>query len=784
MAECQSQQSLIPPPSPASSDMLSLRFYVQLVDSPPIVSYKKLLKESLQLKKPEAVLPAGANPALEARLAPLPPSQQEEEQGEKKRKSTKFSDASSNRFSSVIERIERLYKGRESDEETDGFEEDAGSDRYDSDDPFIDDQDLDEYFTAGQGKTKYTGFFVNKGALERVDVPSVSPVSLQKPKKRKIVPKLVRTEEGKVTKAATSTQGVTKTGKGLGRGAPGVPRKKHKTRPTEDHQHDSPIVKKASAVECKSLQDQKEHPAAGSPAILEVDAARIGEVSLSANLNKPSEDKILENILHVGSLDQQKAGSFVLTSPATAEHDHQKSLGKRSGQQDLVDEGLKTPLTKASSVSRGEGSKKKEEQIDGEPSKKLNLDTHDSGKQKVKGGSNTITIKTDKPVFQTPQQEPLPAKKLSSKMLEKAIIELQALVPSVQTPGGEQSLLRDVDLTGSQASGRMPRISSDVKSKLGHVARLAAREGSAVPLDVVERLKDIMKPMMQPVSLKKHLKSIIEKGQTAREMRVQRLEIGKKELKQLVEARVNAINSLSPSNSRLPGEDVSNSTGVVGNGRKLSFQWDASLEERVSDVYTQFAEGLVENKGTHLKRFYTELAALWPEGMMDNAGIKEAITRVTNRKKAEKVKTKKKIATSASGQNTKLPGDQIGHNNVSEELQTTVLPKGSNPVAANKGQAQKRKKKGSAETGAEPVKKKLLLKRVKKRRRPNVLGGESGGKGKTGSKPNIVAKMLTASSSKKTVHSSKACEDEPEKGLATKRETFVSGTPPLRLSFH
>jgi hypothetical protein len=57
-------------------------------------------------------------------------------------------------------------QGGDSDEEN--VEESPDEDQYDTDDPFIDDEELNEYFMVEKAKTKHTGFFINRGALEKM----------------------------------------------------------------------------------------------------------------------------------------------------------------------------------------------------------------------------------------------------------------------------------------------------------------------------------------------------------------------------------------------------------------------------------------------------------------------------------------------------------------------------------------------------------------------------------------------------------------------------------------
>ncbi|KAI5355503.1 hypothetical protein L3X38_008398 [Prunus dulcis] len=58
--------------------------------------------------------------------------------------------------------------------------------------------------------------------------------------------------------------------------------------------------------------------------------------------------------------------------------------------------------------------------------------------------------------------------------------------------------------------------------------------------------------------------------------------------------------------------------------RKLSM--DAALEDKICDLYDLFVDGLDEDAGPQIRKLYAELAGLWPNGFMDNHGIKRAIS--------------------------------------------------------------------------------------------------------------------------------------------------------------
>jgi len=139
------------------------------------VSWKKLQKEAGQAAatspQPLAVVPA--EPAVAAQLPPSGVAPTAENNPE--------DPAQPNRFNAVIEKIERLYMGKHSSDEED-LDDVPDDDQYDTDDSFIDDAELDEYFEVDNLKTKHSGFFVNKGTLEQIEPGTSADVA---PKKRR-----------------------------------------------------------------------------------------------------------------------------------------------------------------------------------------------------------------------------------------------------------------------------------------------------------------------------------------------------------------------------------------------------------------------------------------------------------------------------------------------------------------------------------------------------------------------------------------------------------------------
>ncbi|CAA6667709.1 unnamed protein product [Spirodela intermedia] len=224
-------------PSSAAPPIHRRRFTVELrYGQTTIVSWKRLVRETNK-SNGEPAAPSGAHPALESRIAPpaaafaslsrivhrrllIVPVEANEKNyqslapwlmgivghalmsltGPRRQLCLEESDnireahpmegeqkdaqPAPNRFSAVIEKIERLYMGKESsdEEEVDDVPDD---DQYDTEDSFIDDSELNEYFEVEKQATKHNGFFVNRGPLERIEPSSSVPSLVPKKRRRK-----------------------------------------------------------------------------------------------------------------------------------------------------------------------------------------------------------------------------------------------------------------------------------------------------------------------------------------------------------------------------------------------------------------------------------------------------------------------------------------------------------------------------------------------------------------------------------------------------------------------
>ncbi|GER55443.1 wound-responsive family protein [Striga asiatica] len=159
-----------------------LRFTVELhPEETTIVSWKKLVREAnLSMSGPSVSGPGiqpqpvsqPPPPSLPASLEPPAVKEQRDPQGQ----------AGSTRLNSVIERIERMYAGSGSSDDEDVMLDNVlDDDEYDTDDSFIDDAELDNYFQVDNRKLSIMDFSLTVGSW------SIEPHSSnQQPKKRRL----------------------------------------------------------------------------------------------------------------------------------------------------------------------------------------------------------------------------------------------------------------------------------------------------------------------------------------------------------------------------------------------------------------------------------------------------------------------------------------------------------------------------------------------------------------------------------------------------------------------
>lgn len=573
------------------------RFHVELkADETTVVSWKKLVKDSQKsIQSRHVDPPVGAHPALEARIAP------EATTGDSVVQTDPVS-APSHRFSAVIEKIERLYKGTGSsdEEELDKIPDD---DQYDTEDSFIDDTELDEYFSVDGAKTKHTGFFINRGKLERMNEPAASPVLAPKKRRRKdntkkmpndeeIPNKLQKSGAVRIKAAARSGPlvGLNATNSGQDISCPPVgefsdekPLKKQESKSGNVHLGSSSL----KAERCKEIRCKTETSVIGIEVF--------------------SKDGAVPNISTTGSKDSS-VRKTTMAEPSDGDmqyhSDKHTTLGAECHTRQL--------MKGANDMSASNKSRAFEKVEEGDDSMDVNAVVYQISTSKVK------------PLL--PGHKEVSPARPKCTILEKAFQDLEKGVAELCPPSTD---IRESDQSCQVVKKRIPR---DVKQKLGKVARLAAKQGK-ISNEVINRLMGILGHVMRLKTLKRNLKEMIASGISAKQEKEGRLEHIKKEVTKMVQMQVS---SLQAQESRQEGslDDLQTVSTSVEKGKLNGcYKWDYATEDRLCDLYDQYVEGMDEHKGPQIKKLYIELAELWPEGWMDNNGIKHAVYRAKERKK-------------------------------------------------------------------------------------------------------------------------------------------------------
>ncbi|KAK9096175.1 hypothetical protein Sjap_021672 [Stephania japonica] len=608
------------------------RFSVELKPGETtFVSWKKLVKDAARTAAAAGNLPSaqsamapppsGAHPALESRIAP--PGQPAE---------AELNEPPSNRFSAVIEKIERLYMvdcvlglslflGIFIDGKHSSDEEELGDtpddDQYDTEDSFIDDADLDEYFEVDKSTTKHNGFFVNRGVLEHMqaignnlvslgrDEPVESPnhplnkgrkKELKRPRREKDGEHVPNKHAKGNEKMKAGPRSVPSIGNKLSSPSQGVAAIRDHNRDDKlPNQMTLPIVNS----EKKSVSSKVKLDTSLTPYVQNMEASIV-----------PIEAKISEAQMTIVSL------------PSSIDVIHQGSQDKAGSE------------TQSKNLLSGTN----------EPEKPTKV------REKEKNSSHSIS----KCSLQTMKAPSVHLKEGSSgrpkgAMLERAIRELEMIVAESRPPTME---VQDTDTSSQAVKKRLPR---EVKQKLAKVARLAQSSQGKISEELIQRLMNTLGDRVQLKTLKRNLKEMVELGLSAKQEKHDRFQQIKKEVVEMIRIRAPFLN---PKDSAQKDETSATFQGVLSSeekgAQKRKYSMDDVLENKICDLYDLYVEGMDEYKGPQIRKLYVELAELWPNGCMDNHGIKSAVCRAKERKRVhhnrhkdqEKVKRKKLSSTS------------------------------------------------------------------------------------------------------------------------------------------
>ncbi|WOK94578.1 ubinuclein-1 [Canna indica] len=601
---------------PPAAEGQRLRFSVELKPGETtIVSWKRLLKESGK---------AGGLPPNAAKADPPVAVAAAQVGAVSAPLADELKDAAPppNRFSAVIEKIERLYMGKQSSDEED-LNDIPDDDQYDTEDSFIDDTELDEYFQVDKMSTKHNGYFVNKGKLEQVEASS-SPKEAPKKRRRKDSTKL-HGEASHVPFSSDSANASNMRIKDAGRNAPVVGRKL------------SPA--KAYAPYGEHYSEEGRHLKYRSKISTAVHKRKTTDFS-----TKPEEQTAMVPYKDVPSLplelkdvDKHKAGAHTYKG-TTQSHRSRTSDSFEPSYQASRDKGQVEFHSKKSingetgAVSAKVRRKEKHGSMDfssmNSPGNAYPTHAAHQSSTRVREGSSLRPKGTT---------------------LERAIRDLEKIVAECRPPSVD---VQDVDPAFQGIKRRLPQ---EVKQKLAKVARLSASQGKISEDELIDRLMGILGHLVQRKTLKKNMREMVELGLSAKQQKADRFQQIKREVNDMVRARVSQLKSQLAEQQDGSADDFQEINVDERRALKGRYSMDAALEDKICDLYDLYVEGMDEDKGPQSRKLYVELAELWPSGYMDNVGIKDAIYRSKERKRSlyrqhkvrdeERVKRKKLAST-------------------------------------------------------------------------------------------------------------------------------------------
>ncbi|KAB2629209.1 ubinuclein-1-like [Pyrus ussuriensis x Pyrus communis] len=582
-----------------------------------IVSWRKLMKDTNKVNggpstsAPEPP-PVNAHPALESRIAPL--FQVQQPSGDEAKDEEK-DEAAPNRFSAVIEKIERLYMGKDSSDD-EGPNDVPDDDQYDTEDSFIDDAELDEYFEVDNSAIKHDGFFVNRGTLERINVPAALPNQQPKKRRRKEakgpgenddihVPNK-HTKVGK-TAAAKITPTLVKNSSSPTQTITGTTEHRADVKFQNQLNVSGPSSTRKSA-ESKTVMDPSFMKVSdGDAFVLQADVKDIDKQKAGVLLSKDSSNKFKDA---GGSCD----GSYQRYHDKSAYAQTKHQSGRASSNVDELESSVrarhKNGIREIPDLNLSDG--------------KYCLPTTKSSHVHKKDGSSI---------------------KSKSSMLEKAIRELEKMVAESRPPAADN---QEGDNSSQAIKRRLPR---ELKMKLAKVARLAQASHGKITKELLNRLMSILGHLIQLRTLKRNLKVMISMGISAKKEKDERFQHVKKEVIDMIKIKAPSLESKALEQQAGASDDFQETASGTKELSKRKFSMDAALEDKICDLYDLYVDGLDEDAGPQIRKLYAELAALWPNGFMDNHGIKRAICRSKERrrerysrnKEQEKIRRKKML---------------------------------------------------------------------------------------------------------------------------------------------
>nr|XP_009785849.1 PREDICTED: uncharacterized protein LOC104234054 isoform X3 [Nicotiana sylvestris] len=571
------------------------RFTVELrPGETTIVSWKKLLKDATisQSNAPNGAGPAPTtssaaaaaviqpplpHPSLETRLASGQPADKE------------VKDAPpGNRLNAVIEKIERLYVGKQSDDEED-LNDFPDDDEYDTEDSFIDDTELDEYFQVDNSAIKHDGFFVNRGKLERVEL--VSPKN-QQPKKRRrkdLAKGHVGDNDGH------SPSKPVKVGKKAGKPVPVVIGSSHPSHGVALQNVSHEGEKFLNQLNASEIPITKK--AADTQSML--------EQSPSVSLRGDSAQEKDFDQQKIGVIQSKNLDGSEISGNSTQRHDKSSFAQERTV--------VGRPVNVSDGVDQSVQRRDEKFNVSGE------------GKNSVQTMVSCLLSTLKGPAMQRKEGS---SGRPKGTMLEKAIRDLEKIVAESRPPNME---VQDADNSSQAIKRRLP---PEVKQKLAKVARLAQASHGKISQDLINRLMSIVGHLIQLRTLKRNLKIMVNMGLSAKQEKDNRVHQIKREVAEMIKLRIPLMKSKLLEQQAGASDDFQEASAEEKEAFKRKYSMDVALEDKICDLYDHFVEGLDEDAGPQVRKLYAELAGFWPNGFMDNHGIKRAICRAKDRRRA------------------------------------------------------------------------------------------------------------------------------------------------------
>ncbi|KAL9394522.1 hypothetical protein Peur_013807 [Populus x canadensis] len=427
------------------------------------VSWKKLMKDANKVNSGSAPPapdppPVNAHPNLESRIAPAPVTENEVND-----------DPPPNRFSAVIEKIERLYTGKDSSDEEDLMDV-PDDDQYDTEDSFIDDAELDEYFEVDNSAIKHDGFFVNRGKLERINEPPVVPNEKPKKRQRKDLLKAPNdSDDGRISNK------LAKLGKSTVEKLAPPPGK------------NSSNLSQNLTLISEQYENVKFQSQSNSPGNSSKKKSAETKMKLDPSLSvRGSNGDAYASLAETQDIEKSKTGGLqpknLTSKPKDASGLSDSSNQKSHEKSAYVQPKLQTAKT-VNNAEDLESSVRSKEKNGVRELPDLNLNISD-GKIYTQAAKTSHVHRKDGSSVRP-----------KSSILEKAIRELEKMVAESRPPAMEN---QETDTSAQAIKRRLP---TEIKLKLAKVARLAASQGK-MSKELLNRLMSILGHLIQLRTLK------------------------------------------------------------------------------------------------------------------------------------------------------------------------------------------------------------------------------------------------------------------------------------------